>query len=362
MAFTSIDNPELYFQAKNYSGNSTGSTTQAITLDGDENMTPDIVWLKSRSDAEKHWIVDSVRGITNGLNTHLNSAETSSISMVSFDTDGYTVGTDNYSINKSGSNYASWCWKAGGTASSNTDGTNITTSVSAGTTQGISVFTYTGSGTISDTAGHGLGVKPAMVWVKNRSRGPTQQLVWHKNLTSTKNLNMRTTDIELDSTESGWQRGVLGVPTTSVITFTAGFANNENHNNSSDNYVCWCFLERQGFSKFSSFEGTGNVDGTFCWCGFAPSFVMVKKISEAREWMIWDNKRDTFNPAKTVLHADGTSADDASTSYEMIDVLSNGFKLRQSDTDTNQRCGTYIFMAFAEAPFVNSKGVPCQAK
>ena len=349
-AYTTIDNPELYFQVKTYTGNSSGSTTQAITLDGDENMQPDMVWLKSRTDAEKHWLVDSVRGITNGLNTHLQDAETSNISMVSFNTNGFTVGTDNYSINKSGSNYASWCWKADNSSgSSNSDG-SVTSTVAANTTLGFSIARFTGSGS-NLTIGHGLGAKPDFIMLKCTSSSSTDWTCYHSSLGATKRIKLNASDAS-STNSTTWQDTE---PTTSVISVgTSGDVNV-----SSGTHIVYSFANKQGAVKCGSYIGNGASSGSYIHLGFRPAWFLVKRSDSANAWHLVDAKRNTFNPTQNGLFPDTSDAENTGNQF---DFLANGVKLNSSDGGYNASGGTYIYMAFAEAPFVNSKGVPANAR
>jgi hypothetical protein len=330
MSYTTIDNPELYFQCKLWTGN---DGSNALTLDGDENMQPDLVWLTPRNKTDNKRIQDSVRGAGKMLPSNSSGAEESLSEFVSFDTDGFTLNTSDGGYNSSSYNYVAWCWKESADA-------------------GFDIVSFTGNAT-NRTISHSLSAVPDMVIVKNRSDSVSWK-VWHNALAGTKYLEIDTNGAEATGA-TVWNSTT---PTSSV--FSVGTANSTN--GSSDNIIAYCFAEKQGFSKFAKYTGNGNADGPFCYCGFRPAFVMVKRADSAREWMIWDNKRDTYNPTKAVLHPDNTAVEDSSTSYEMIDVLSTGFKLRQSDVDTNASGGTYIFYAVAEAPLVNSKSVPCNGK
>ena len=362
MAYTTIDNPELYFQCKLWTGD---DSNKSFTLDGDENMQPDFIWSKVRNyggqDYFTHQLADSVRGTGKTLWSSETDAEQSNYAygyVSAFNSDGFSVTAGSSSVdayNGTGRNYVAWNWLAGGSASSNSDG-SITSSVSANTTAGFSIVTYTGTGsgaTNNQTVGHGLGVTPNVVIFKRRDNTGAW-LTYHESLGINNYVYLNTTDASASAS------GIFSGYTSSVFKFSV---NANDQNASGGTHVAYCFAEKQGYSKFGKYTGNGNADGPFVYTGFKPAWVLVKKTSEAREWMIWDNKRDSFNVSKAVLHPDNNAAEDSSTSYEMIDILSNGFKLRQSDTDTNQSGGTYIFMAFAESPFVNSAGaVPNNAR
>jgi len=332
MAYTTIDNPELYFQVKTYTGNATDDT--AITLDGDENMQPDLVWIKDRTNANHHRIYDAVRGATKSIYSSLASAEgTSSDGLKSFDSDGFTLG-DGSDENGSGANIVAWCWKETADA-------------------GFDIVSYTGNGS-NRTISHSLSAVPAMIIQKNLTAGTHSWNVYHKNLTSAGyNLNLNGTYAQFTSATT-WNSTA---PTSSV--FSVGTDTNANENTSG--HIAYLFAEKQGFSKFGSYKGNGNVDGPFIYTGFRPAWIMVKRTSSTAQWQIEDIKRDPFNPADTSLFADSNDADTTSTGYK-TDFLSNGFKIRGTTVARNADGDSYIYMAFAEAPFVNSNGVPCNAR
>ena len=345
MAYSTISKPSLHFNTKLYTGNSTGSTTQAITGVG---FQPDWVWLKSRDTAERHWLVDAVRGITNGICSHTNEAQFSNISMVSFDNDGFTVGTDAYSINKNNDNYASWNWKAGNSAgSSNTDG-DITATVSANTTAGFSIIKWSGVDR-TGTIGHGLGAVPKMIIAKRLAT--RDWAVYHASVGANKKLVLNSTAAEASST------GFDDTPTSSVI--NVGY--NDDVNGGGADYIAYCFAEKKGFSKFGSYIGNGNADGTFVYTGFSPSVVMTKRSDSTSDWLICDNKRPGYNVINKKLFANLSQAED---SYDSFDFLSNGFKIRSAGTGHNASSGTFIYMAFAEEPLVANVGssIPATAR
>ena len=348
MAFTTIDNPELYFQTKLYTG--TGSS-HAITFDGDEDMQPDWVWTKKRSNTGGHIINDSVRGSGKHLFTNLTNAEaTYDQFLTSFDSDGFTVGND-AEINQSSQTYAGWCWKAGGSASSNSDGT-ITSSVSASTDAGFSIVAYTGTGSQA-TVGHGLGVAPSVLIHKKRTTSAEAWSVFHQSVGITKRMILSSTEAETAdaSPQPDWN-DVL--PTSSV--FTIGTSS---RTNASENYICYAFAEKKGYSMFSSYIGNDNADGTFVYTSFAPAWVMIKRINSTNNWIILDRKRNPVNPSNERIFADQNTA--SSTANIMVDFLSNGFKARSTYGGINGSGDEFIFFAFAESPFVNSKSVPNNA-
>ena len=351
MAYTTIDNPELYFQTKLYTGN--GSNGHAITFDGDENMQPDWVWIKDRG-SNSHRLTDSVRGATKVLYSDLNFAEaTDADTIQSFDTNGFTI-DDDADTNGNGQNFVSWNWKAGGSASSNSDGT-ITSSVSANTTAGFSIGTFTGNATAGATIGHGLGTTPAWIICRTISAAKDWCIFHHKNTSApqTDVLILNSTAATFD-TNDRWNDTA---PTSSV--FTIG--DSSQLNTSGGTCLFYAFAEKKGYSKFGSYTGNGNADGTFVYTGFKPAWVMVKVTNDGDNWHMIDNKRETFNVMDTTLKADSSGAESSNSLFN-VDFLSNGIKLRNGHTGTNQSGSTYIYMAFAESPFVNSNGIPTNAR
>ena len=333
MAYTTIDNPELYFQVKLYTGNATSDT--AITLDGDENMQPDLVWIKERNSTSNNEVVDSVRGATKFILTDSTNAEgTEAEGLKSFDSDGFTLG-DNGSYNQSSSyTYVAWCWKETADA-------------------GFDIVSYTGNGS-ARTISHSLSAKPRLIIQKNRSAGSTQWRVQHGSLGAEKHMALDATQAVGDAS-SVWNDTE---PTTSVFSVGDDAAVNGNTNNC----ITYLWAEKQGFSKFGKYTGNNNSNGTFVYTGFRPAWVMIKMSDSTKSWQIYDNKRFTSNPinAYLTLNADTTAAESYGTVYP-IDFLSNGFKFH-TDTSEVNASNTYIYMAFAEATFVNSKGVPCNAR
>ena len=348
MAYTTIDDPTLYFSTTLWSGNSTDDRN--IVVDG-TGMQPDWVWIKERTNAGYHFTFDSVRGATKNLHTNTTQAEsTQADALQTFNSNGFQIGTDG-DINNSGDTYVSWSWKAGGTASSNTDG-SITSSVSANTTAGFSIVSYTGTGA-NATVGHGLGVAPSMIIVKNRDN-VDNWTVYHGTQGGTKVQWLNLTNAT--ATESGWWNNTD--PTSSV--FYIGTQNGVNK--SEDNLIAYCFAEKKGFSKFGSYTGNGSTDGTFVYTGFKPAFVLSKCTSlTAEDWNINDNKRPGYNVIQNALLPNSSSAE-VTASYQAIDTLSNGFKWRGDNGRVNASGATYIYMAFAENPLFTSTGSPTTAR
>ena len=358
MAFTDIDNPELNFQTKTFSGN---AGTNAITLDGSENMQPDWVWLKKRNGTANHHLVNSVAGAGRYLYANLTNAEGGDGAdgggndlLASFNSDGFTLdaGADS---NASGATGVAWCWKAGGSASSNSDG-SISSSVSVNTTAGFSIVSYTGGGGVA-TIGHGLGVVPAMIIVKPRDTADNWR-VYHKGVDTSEpyDYHLRLNDNAARDDDAGFWNDTA--PTSSV--FTIG--TNQGVSKSSDNFISYCFAEKQGYSKFKSYTGNGNSDGPFVFLGFKPAWIMIKRTDDSANWCMYDNKRSSFNVSDDALVADDNVSEYTNNSGMAMDFTAQGFKVRGTNSFFNTSGSTYIFMAFAEQPFVNSSGVPTNAR
>ena len=351
--YTTIDDPEAYFQVVTYTGN--GSANHAITLPGTTDMQPDLVWIKNRDATDSHCLFDAVRGATKVIHSDSTAAEsTDADTLDSFTSDGFQVDAD-VKVNTNAEKYVAWCWKANGTGSSNTDGTINTGATSANTTSGFSISTYTGTGSAA-TVGHGLGVAPALVITKRRASSDASWAVFHHKNTAepeTDNLKLDTTAATADDS------GVWNDTAPSSTVFSAG--DDGVVNASGSTYVAYAFADVQGFSKFGTYEGNGNVDGPFLYCGFRPAFILIKRTTAAADWQNMDHRRGTGNgnPAHEQLWASTSNAE--SSDYDQ-DFVSNGFKLRNTGTHRNGAGDTYVFAAFAYSPFVNSNGVPCNAR
>ncbi len=304
---------------------------------------PDFVWLKIRSSADSNGLFDAVRGAGKRLQSNDTGAEATGATSVlsAFISDGFTVGTDSQS-NANGSTYVGWQWKANGTGSSNTQGT-ITSTVSANTSAGFSIVTYTGTG-VTGTLGHGLGVAPAMIIVKSRSNA-SNWYTYHQSIGNTGAVALNLTDATITSANF-WNNTS---PTSSVFTASAGSAE---INGNGLTYVAYCFAQIAGYSAFGSYTGNGSNDGTFVYTGFRPRYVMVKCSSSDQGgnavWVIVDTARNTYNVANNRLLADSSATESTSP---WMDITSNGFKIRETSTSVNGNGATYIYMAFAENPF-----------
>ena len=350
MAYTSIDDPTQFFNTILYTGND--ASNRGIT---GVNFAPDWVWIKKRNNAAGGVISDTVRGAGKVLYSSETNAEGSeSASFVSFDSDGYTISQDaGVGLNVNSHTYVGWNWKAGGSASSNSDG-SITSSVSANTTAGFSIVSYTGNGTDGATVGHGL-TSPKLVLIKDRDNS-TPWLMYgfpnHPTFATDGDLiklNLSDALVSNDSTTE------LSIGSSTVTFVDAGSAINAN----SAKFIMYCFQEIKGYSKFGSYEGNGNADGTFLHLGFRASFFMCKRTNSSDDWFIFDNKREGYNVDNDELRANTTGTEGTT---DRIDILSNGIKHRNSGSAQNGSGSTYIFMAFAESPFTNSSGVPNNAR
>jgi hypothetical protein len=333
-----------FFNPVLYTGNGfPTSGTQSVSGVG---FQPDWVWIKSRSAAGSHTLTDVVRGINSQLLTNTTGAqETNTDNITALNSDGFSLGsntTGSTSVNVNGQTYVAWNWRASNaTAVTNTAGT-ITSTVSANTTSGFSIATFTGNGTAGATFGHGLGVAPKMVIVKSRGNA-RNWLVYHASIGATKFLQLDTT-IEALTATTPWNDTA---PTSSVVTLGTSAAGNE----SGVTRVAYCFSEVPGYSKFGSYTGNGSSDGPFVFCGFRPAYVMIKCSSSSlppgnADWRIYDSARNTSNVEDKILYANLNLAEDTIVS---VDFLSNGFKLRQINF-SNVNAETYIFAAFASAP------------
>jgi hypothetical protein len=352
MAYTTINKSTDYFNTKLYTGN---GSTQTISGVGHQ---PDLTWVKVRSETGGHRLADAVRGYTKYIFSNGTDAEgTSTTNITSWNSDGFALG--NGSINENTRTYASWNWKANGAGSSNTDG-SITSTVSANTTSGFSIVKWSGSGS-NATIGHGLGVAPKMVITK--SLGSSAWGVYNENLGNTNILFLDTT--AATSAHIAYWNNTS--PTSSV--FSVGTDSAVNH--SGNDMIAYCFSEKTGYSKFGSYTGNGNNDGTFIYTGFKPAFVMIKRTSNTDNWYMKDNKRSgtaalqnfgQMNPNQTQHPSANNSNAENKASAFATDILSNGFKLRGTDAGLNQSGESYIYMCFAEAPLVGTNNVPCTAR
>lgn len=283
-----------------------------------------------------------------------NAEGTVTNGVTAFGTNGFTVGS---AADVNEDNLVAWQWKASGTTSSNTDGT-ITSTVQANTDAGFSIITYTGTGA-NATVGHGLGVTPNIVFYKNRTDSGITGSTNGNWIVQSSALNVdeyiKLNETEAAATDTGYFRSTR--PSSTVLTL----GNYNSNNGSSDNLIAYCFAEKQGYSKFGKYVGNGSTNGVFVYTGFKPAFVMIKRSNTTSNWIIMDNKRNTFNEMESRLFPNLDSAEQTQSTYG-LDFLSNGFKLRDTVSQSNGSGSTYIFMAFAENPFTTSSGIPTTAR
>ena len=328
MAYTDIDKPSDYFNTKLYTGN--GATNRSITGVG---FQPDLTWIKARSDTTWHHLFDAVRGANKALNSNVSNAEGTVATFPSFDSDGFTVnGASSGNLNINNQTNASWNWKKTADA-------------------GFDIVSYSGNNGTNRQISHSLSAKPDMMIVKCRQAGLWK--IYHSSLGATKYLVLSDTAAAVDN-NSTWNDTE---PTSS--NFTLG--DDGNVNETGETYINYLFAEKKGYSKFSSYKGNGNANGTFVFLGFEPAFVMFKRATGgAAPWCMHDSKRSPFNVADERLYANSDAVEASGGNYGS-DFLSNGFKIRTDDNGWNQSGDTYIYMAFASNPFTTSTGVPATA-
>ena len=337
MAYSAILKPSTLMNTKLYTGN---GSTQSITGVG---FQPDFCWFKRRNGGNSnHALIDSVRGVTKFIQSNTTAAEaTSSNYLTSFNSDGFSLAGDG-DVNENNATFASWNWKAG-TSFSNSAGANGASLASTGsvnTTAGFSIIKWTNSTSNVATIAHGLGVKPSLIILKTTT-GTYDWTVYTSSVGEESRLILNSTS----STEGGGSFFNNTNPTTSV--FTTGSAG-QNTNNT---IVAYCFADKQGYSKIGKYTGNGNADGTFVYTGFKPAFILVKRTNGSENWTIMDSARDPSNVAVNKLHPNTTGGTDAGAT---IDILSNGFKNKTTNAGANGSGDSYIYMAFAEDPFVAS--------
>ena len=342
MAYTTISKSSDYFNTKLWTG--TGSSN-AITGVG---FQPDFCWVKSRSLTENHFLNNAINGSTRVCQSDTNAAEqTSSNGMTSFNSDGFTVNTDT-GFNGNGATYVAWNWKANGAGSSNSDG-DITSTVSANTTSGVSIIKFTGNSSTSQSFGHGLNGTPKIWFIKNISVSGDNWQVYIDGIR-----------LKLDTTEVGEANYLMTANATTITTPSSGGAGWGNYNG--QDFLVYAFQNIQGFSKAGSYVGNGEPagDAPFIYTGFKPAFVLLRSSTYAESWSITDNKRLGYNGSSAFLKADASQAE--ATDLVNPDLLSNGFSLQNNDNVYNKNGQSYIYMAFAEEPLVSSNDVAATAR
>jgi hypothetical protein len=298
---------------------------------------PDLVWIKSRSTTGSHYLFDSVRGVSKSVSSNSSAIEATDVnSLQQFNKNGFQVGSSS-NVNASGTTYAAWAWKEG-------------------VSQGFDVVSYVGQtgDNVTRQIAHSLGVTPSFMMIKNRDWSATgvTWVVWHSAVSN----SIMYLDSTLQAIAGDLSINIGAAPTSTVfntISSTGESATNRYRTNGrADNYIAYLWAEVAGYSKFGSYTGNGNADGPFVYCGFRPRFIMIKDTgNNNNSWWIYDSIRSTYNSTSmSTLHPSDTSVEENFTGYN-IDILSNGFKQRGSDTRMNGNGYTYIFVAFAEAPF-----------
>ena len=357
MAYTTIDDPSAHFQIATWTGS---SGTDTITFDGNSDLQLDFLWSKCRNTGHSHALMDTSR-ITSGDYLPL-FADTTDVEQTFYDSelqsilsDGFTVGTQPHA-GGDGKTYVGFAWKANGgsrttfTESSNNPGGGR----QANTTAGFSIVDYTGTGG-AGTISHGLGAVPNWIIIKNRETSGSWIVYHHKNTSAP-----QTDILELQVNNATYDSNTYfndTAPTSSV--FTVNTSNDVNKD--ADGIIAYVFTEIQGYSKFGSYTGNGNANGAFIYTGFKPAWVMFKRTDTADLWYMKDNATNPSNPAKNTLFADlDNTTNTNSNAY--VDFVSNGIKIRGNDAGINASSGDYVYMAFAEHPFVSSEGVPVTAR
>ena len=358
MAYTTIDDPSAYFQTALYTGN---NSNRSITNDGNSDLQPDWIWGKSRSNSDAHTSTDSSRGNTKVLTPNATEAEgTASDYVTAFNSDGFSLGTNN-GMNKNTLTYVAWQWKANGGSRTtfNASGNQLAGGYQANATAGFSIVDYTGNATNGATFPHGLGATPTMAIIKDRTNagdgGGTNWIAVYTIVDgSTDRLYLNTTAAHYD------------LPNGSTE-FRADFDSNNvtlgtwNNINASGTHIAYVFTPIQGYSKFGSYTGNGSEDGPFVYLGFKPRWILFKNTGAAEEWVLQDTTRNPNNPVIINIRPDSNIAEASSSGLD-IDFLSNGFKNRSDQAQLNSSGVSYIYMAFAESPFVSSEGVPTTAR
>ena len=326
MAYTTIDDPTIYFNTVLYTGN---TTQRSITGVG---FQPDLVWFKNRSTTQPHCLVDAVKGVNNSLASNTTGAvDTDANDLQAFQSDGFQIGTNNR-VNGNGNSMVAWCWKESPTA-------------------GFDILTFTGNASGNQTISHNLSAVPKW-WNIKRLDQASNWCTYHVGLGGADhNVFLNTTSSSQTDTTI-WNNTL---PTSSV--FSVG--NNIDANGNGASHIWYGWTDKQGFSKFGSYKGNGNADGAFVYTGFRPAWVMIKRTDGTNSWVIYDNKREGFNVDNDALQANGNNAEGTS---DDLDFLSNGFKMRTSGVGENGSGNSYIFIAFAESSFVNSSKVPNNAR
>jgi len=365
-AYTTIDDPAAYFQVVTYTGD--GEATQAITLPGTTDMQPDMIWTKQLSAGNSHVMFDAVRTFAADKEVQVSqtSAEGAGNSSVqgyisAAASDGYTLtkgsGNANYT-HADGENYVGFTWKLGTTSGITTNaGTDITPSgYSFNATSGVSAVAYTANNTDDQQIPHGLGAVPHMIWSKCRSAAYQWGMYHHRNTSAPETDFLVLNDT--DATSDDATRWSDEAPDS--VNWTVGNSNDTNKN--TETYIAYVFSEKQGFSKFGSYKGNGNVDGPFLYTGFRPAWFFMKRTDAGSNWTMFHNGTTPGNEIYVSQDINVDNDIDSDTGYNDVDFCANGVKIREDNNDLNQSGSPFVYVCFAEAPLVNSNGVPCNAR
>ena len=330
-----IADPGEHFKTVLYRGNGGHQSVNGV------GFQPDLVWIKSRTSNHGFGFFDVNRGIER-LDTSATQEGRTNEGNIVISSDGFDITSSHPTTNNNDSEMVAWCWKAGGAAVANTDG-SIAAQISVNQDAGFSILSYTGNGT-SGTVGHGLGKTPNIVICKNRTdtstnwsvNGNVAGLIYGTN----KLILQQTVAIVTDTNE---------VTSANATTITLG--NSSATNDTNDAQIAYCWTEVSGFSKFGTYTGTGGADGAFVNCGFKPAFLMIKRTDAAGEWWMYDSSRGPTNPIPRMLMANSSAIEQEDSSSYLLDFVSNGFKWRSGLAASNGSGNTYLYMAFAESPF-----------
>lgn len=342
MPYTTINKSSAHMNSKIYTGN---GSTQSITGVGHQ---PDLVWIKDRSEANWHNLYDSVRGVTKRIFSNTSGAEeTQAQGLTAFDTDGFSVGS-NVDVNKNNNNYVSWNWKAGTsfTNSAGSNGADIASSGSVNTAAGFSIIKATSDSAADKNIAHGLGVVPDVIFSKNLDSGYNWD-IYFKELGYNAALRLNSTNTTLTGR---WGSSA----------FTANtFQTKENYSSTNgEEYIYYCFASKTGFSKFGSYYGNSSTDGEFIYLGFRPAFVIIKRTNSTKDWFVWDNKTAPRNPTNAYLRV---NTDGVAGSYDWLDFVGNGIKIRNTSDGANNDGDHYVYMAFGQS-IVGSNDVCATAR
>ena len=358
MAYTTINDPSAHFHIELYTGN---GDARNITNDANAgDFKPDLLWIKERTSTSNQMVMDSSRaGDWNRLNPNLSSAEITTDPAVLGITDGFSLSASDNGLNEDTETYVAWQWKANGGSTTTNDASatgvgGLDSVYQANTTAGFSIVTYTGSGS-NTTVAHGLGNIPEVIIFKKRTDDVEDWLVYHHTQGNTAAGKLNTSTVFETGSSTLFDSTT---PTSTVFSIRT----NGKVNDDTDTYVTYCFSEVQGYSKFGKYIGNGNINGPFIYLGFKPSYFMWKGVgSGGVHWRTVDNARYPSNLGSNTPHLSSNQAAAEATDI-YVDFLSNGVKVRNTDNGANTSGDTYVYMAFAENPFVTSGGVPATAR